>query len=165
MRLIIASLMAAVILAGVASGCQTLTGKSLGQNVDDTTITASVKTKLVGDRALNLTRVNVDTNQGTVYLIGTVENAEQVVVAEPDVARDALKRGEPVQGRERRVRADLEVAVDGREAGEPVDTGQIRVGPDRQVPVDGGHGVEAVDAHEVRVVVHVEAAADARQHR
>ena len=82
MRLIIASLMAAVILAGVASGCQTLTGKSLGQNVDDTTITASVKTKLVGDRALNLTRVNVDTNQGTVYLIGTVENAEQRARAE-----------------------------------------------------------------------------------
>lgn len=63
-------------------------GKSLGENIDDKTITASVKTKLVGDRALNLTRVNVDANQGTVYLIGTVENAEQRARAE-QLARQA----------------------------------------------------------------------------
>jgi hyperosmotically inducible protein len=50
-----------------------MTGKSAGQTVDDATITASVKSKLVAEKATNLTRVDVDTNNGTVYLNGTVE--------------------------------------------------------------------------------------------
>ena len=58
------------------------TGKSAGNNIDDATITASVKTKLVGEKASNLTRVDVDTNNGTVYLNGTVESAEQKSKAE-----------------------------------------------------------------------------------
>jgi hyperosmotically inducible protein len=41
-----------------------------------------VKSKLVADRASNLTRVDVDTNNGTVYLNGTVESAEQKSRAE-----------------------------------------------------------------------------------
>jgi hyperosmotically inducible periplasmic protein len=45
-------------------------------------ITASVKTKLVADKAVNLTRVDVDTNNGTVYLNGTVETTEQKARAE-----------------------------------------------------------------------------------
>ncbi len=61
----------------VLSGCQAMTGKSTGQVVDDTSVTASVKTKLVTDKAANLTRVDVDTNNGTVYLNGTVETPEQ----------------------------------------------------------------------------------------
>jgi osmotically-inducible protein OsmY len=59
-----------------------LTGKTAGQNVDDTTITASVKSKLVADKASNLTRVDVDTNRGTVYLNGSVDTAEQKARAE-----------------------------------------------------------------------------------
>ena len=58
------------------------TGKSTGTNIDDATITASVKSKLVGEKASNLTRVDVDTNNGTVYLNGTVESAEQKSKAE-----------------------------------------------------------------------------------
>jgi hyperosmotically inducible protein len=64
------------------AGCQTLTGKTAGENVDDATITASVKAKLVADRASNLTRVDVDTNRGTVYLNGSVDTAEQKAHAE-----------------------------------------------------------------------------------
>lgn len=73
-----------VLLAVVAvlAGCQTVTGKTAGQTVDDASITASVKSKLVADRAANLTRVDVDTNSGTVYLNGTVETAEQKARAE-----------------------------------------------------------------------------------
>ena len=64
------------------TGCQTMTGKTAGENVDDATITASVKSKLVADKAANLTRVDVDTTRGTVYLNGSVETSEQKARAE-----------------------------------------------------------------------------------
>jgi hyperosmotically inducible periplasmic protein len=66
----------------LAVGCQSLTGKTAGTNVDDTAITASVKAKLVADKPTNLTRVDVDTNHGTVYLNGAVESSEQKTRAE-----------------------------------------------------------------------------------
>ena len=66
----------------LVSGCRTLTGKSAGQNIDDASITASVKVKLVADKATNLTRVDVDTNNGTVYLNGSVDSPEQKARAE-----------------------------------------------------------------------------------
>ena len=71
-----------VVLVAVVAGCQSMTGKSTGTNIDDATITASVKAKLVGEKASNSTRVDVDTNNGTVYLNGTVESAEQKSKAE-----------------------------------------------------------------------------------
>ena len=71
-----------LVLVAVVAGCQSMTGKSAGTNIDDATITASVKSKLVGEKASNLTRVDVDTNNGTVYLNGTVESAEQKAKAE-----------------------------------------------------------------------------------
>jgi hyperosmotically inducible periplasmic protein len=73
---------ALLVLVAFAAGCTSATGKSAGHNIDDATITASVKTKLVGEKASNLTRVDVDTNNGTVYLNGTVESAEQKSKAE-----------------------------------------------------------------------------------
>lgn len=63
-------------------GCQAMTGKTAGQNVDDATITASVKSTLVADKAANLTRIDVDTNSGIVALNGTVESADQKARAE-----------------------------------------------------------------------------------
>jgi hyperosmotically inducible periplasmic protein len=71
-----------MMLASLVVGCQTMTGKSAGENIDDGTITASVKSKLVADKASNMTRVNVDTNNATVYLNGTVETPEQKARAE-----------------------------------------------------------------------------------
>jgi hypothetical protein len=56
------------------TGCQSMTGKTAGQNIDDGGITAAVKAKLVADKVSNLTRVNVDTTNGTVYLNGAVED-------------------------------------------------------------------------------------------
>jgi len=79
---------AVFVLVAVVAGCRSMTGKSAGTNVDDATITASVKTKLVADKASNLTRVDVDTNNGTVYLNGTVDSAEQKSRAE-ELARQA----------------------------------------------------------------------------
>lgn len=75
-------LTALVAIVAVTAGCRTLTGKSAGANVDDTAIAASVKAKLGADKTANLTRVNVDTNNGTVYLTGVVESAEQKARAE-----------------------------------------------------------------------------------
>ena len=72
----------AVVALALVAGCQSLTGKSAGTNVDDSAVTASVKTKLVADKAANLTRIDVDTNRGTVYLTGSVDTAEQKARAE-----------------------------------------------------------------------------------
>lgn len=58
-------------------GCQAMTGKTAGRNVDDATVTSSVKTKLAADKLSGLTRIDVDTNNGTVSLNGVVESAEQ----------------------------------------------------------------------------------------
>jgi hyperosmotically inducible periplasmic protein len=74
------AILLALVLATAA--CQSTTGKSAGTNIDDATITASVKSRLVAEKASNLTRVDVDTNNGTVYLNGTVETPEQKVRAE-----------------------------------------------------------------------------------
>jgi hyperosmotically inducible protein len=82
MRAVIRNTALIVALVLVTAACQSMTGKSAGTNVDDATITASVKSKLVADKASNLTRVDVDTNNGTVYLNGTVESPEQKTRAE-----------------------------------------------------------------------------------
>jgi hyperosmotically inducible protein len=63
------------LLVAVTAGCTSMTGKSAGQNVDDASITAQVKSKLAAEKVATLTKVDVDTNKGTVYLTGNVENA------------------------------------------------------------------------------------------
>jgi hyperosmotically inducible protein len=59
------------------TGCQAMTGETMGQNIDDGAITSSVKTQLGVDRLNTLSRVGVETNNGVVYLTGEVETAEQ----------------------------------------------------------------------------------------
>jgi hyperosmotically inducible protein len=76
----IVAVLLAVVLATAA--CESMTGKSAGTSIDDATITASVKSKLVAEKVSNLTRVDVDTNSGNVYLNGTVESPEQKTRAE-----------------------------------------------------------------------------------
>ncbi len=55
------------------SACVSLTGRSAGRWVDDKTITARVKTALAQAELNTLTRVNVDTYEGIVYLSGVVD--------------------------------------------------------------------------------------------
>ena len=71
-----------VILGVLAAGCRSTTGRTIGENIDDKTILASVKTKLVAEKPSNLTKVDVDVTNGTVYLNGAVESAEQKARAE-----------------------------------------------------------------------------------
>ena len=69
-------------IVSIVSACQSMTSTSVGTNVDDAAITASVKTKLVADNPTNLTHVDVDANRGTVYLTGSVDSVEQRARAE-----------------------------------------------------------------------------------
>jgi hyperosmotically inducible protein len=75
MRKIARSLLPMIGLVWLLSGCQALTGETLGQNIDDTTITSTVKTKLAAEKGITLTRVQVDTNRGVVQLTGVVDSA------------------------------------------------------------------------------------------
>ena len=59
------------------TGCQAMTGATLGENIDDGTLTTYVKTQLASDKLVTLTRVGVETNNGIVYLTGEVETADQ----------------------------------------------------------------------------------------
>jgi hyperosmotically inducible protein len=59
------------------TGCQAMTGETAGQNIDDGTLTTSVKTSLAGERLNTLTRVGVETNNGIVVLTGEVETAAE----------------------------------------------------------------------------------------
>lgn len=70
----------------ILTGCESMTGKTAGQNIDDATITASVQKKLTGDKLSNFTRINVDTDRGVVTLKGTVSSVEEKSRAE-DLAR------------------------------------------------------------------------------
>jgi hyperosmotically inducible periplasmic protein len=69
------SVMLALLLSAV--GCTSMTGETAGQYVDDSTITATVKAKLVGEKAANFTRVDVDTTNKVVSLNGIVESPAQ----------------------------------------------------------------------------------------
>ena len=65
----------------LTGGCTAMTGKTVGENIDDANITASVKAKLVADKVANLTRIDVDTNRGVVSLNGVVESPDQRIRA------------------------------------------------------------------------------------
>lgn len=72
----------ASILALALSGCTAMTGRTAGENVDDASVTAAVKARLVKDDASNLTRVDVDTTRGVVYLNGVVDSSSEKARAE-----------------------------------------------------------------------------------
>ena len=59
------------------TGCQAMTGQTMGETIDDSYITGAVKTQLASDKLVSLTRVEVETNNGVVYLTGQVQTAEQ----------------------------------------------------------------------------------------
>jgi hyperosmotically inducible periplasmic protein len=82
----IPSIVLMALLLAVA-GCTAMTGQTAGQYVDDSTITASVKTQLVSDKAANLTRIDVDTTNQVVTLNGIVETTEQKARAEQLASR------------------------------------------------------------------------------
>jgi len=66
-------LVAMVAIVGCAS---TRTQESTGQYLDDSTITAKVKTAILQDPALKVFQVNVETFKGMVQLSGFVDSAQ-----------------------------------------------------------------------------------------
>jgi osmotically-inducible protein OsmY len=76
------SILPVLALAWVLNGCQAVTGQTLGENIDDTTITTTVKTKLAAEKGSTLTRVSVDTNRGVVQLSGVVASSADRALAE-----------------------------------------------------------------------------------
>ena len=74
-------------------GCQAMTGRTAGQNVDHARISTAVQTTLTADKVSNFTRIDVDTTNGVVYLNGTVQSAEQKARAEQLAGRvDGVKK-------------------------------------------------------------------------
>lgn len=72
---------AALLFAGCAG---TPTKESTGEYVDDSAITAKVKTALLKDDAVKSFEIKVDTFKGVVQLSGFVDNADQKSAAERD---------------------------------------------------------------------------------
>jgi hyperosmotically inducible periplasmic protein len=72
---------ALVLLVAVSAGCS-LAGRTFRTYVDDQTVTAAVKMGLARKEPRTVTRVNVDTFEGTVYLSGEVASAIQKSDAE-----------------------------------------------------------------------------------
>jgi osmotically-inducible protein OsmY len=75
LKAILISIALALLLS--ATGCTSMTGQTAGQYFDDSTITTSVKAKLVADKVANFTRIDVDTTNRVVSLTGVVESPEQ----------------------------------------------------------------------------------------
>jgi len=82
MRTTIKRILPAIALMLLLAGCQAITGETMGENIDDTTITTTVKAQLAAEKGTTLTRVQVDTNRAVVQLSGVVESAADRARAE-----------------------------------------------------------------------------------
>ena len=67
-------------------------GKTVGETIDDASITTRVKTALLNDLAVGVQRIDVDTFKGVVTLSGVVDSAE-----ERDKAIEIAKKVEGVR--------------------------------------------------------------------
>ncbi|MGZ5084994.1 MAG: BON domain-containing protein [Usitatibacter sp.] len=82
------ALLVAVALATTVGCAPTSTHESTGQYVDDTTITAKVKTAIFDDATLKSSEINVETFKGVVQLSGFVSsqaNVDHAVVVAQNV--------------------------------------------------------------------------------
>jgi osmotically-inducible protein OsmY len=67
------ALVLAVVLAVPLVGC----GKTVGETIDDTTITTRIKTAMLNDPAVGGLRIDVDTYKGAVTLSGRVKSQSE----------------------------------------------------------------------------------------
>jgi osmotically-inducible protein OsmY len=74
---ITAWLLAIVLAAPLLGAC----GKTVGQTIDDATITTRVKTSLLNDPDVGGLRIDVDTFKGVVTLSGRVKTKEEEATA------------------------------------------------------------------------------------
>lgn len=64
------TLLAAIVAMPLAAGC----GKTIGETIDDTTITTRVKTSMLNDPTVGGMAIDVDTYKGVVTLSGRVKS-------------------------------------------------------------------------------------------
>ncbi len=78
------SIAAAVVAAALlfSAGCSRDDGKTAGQTVDDSAVSAKVKAAFAKDPGVKATEVKVDTHLGAVQLSGWVSTAEEKSRAE-----------------------------------------------------------------------------------
>jgi hyperosmotically inducible protein len=62
---------------GAESGNAPEPDRTLGAHIDDATITAAVKTRLLDDPQVKGLRIDVDTREGVVFLTGSVRSQEE----------------------------------------------------------------------------------------
>jgi osmotically-inducible protein OsmY len=94
--------LALVLVAPLTAGC----GKTIGETIDDTTITTRVKTAMLNDPQVGAMRIDVDTFKGVVTLSGRVKNQ-----AEHDQALGIARRTSGVV----EVKDALQVVPEGQE--------------------------------------------------
>lgn len=69
-----AALLAIVLIAPLLlAGC----GKTVGETIDDATVTTRVKTAFINDPVVGAARIDVDTFKGVVTLSGSVKSKEE----------------------------------------------------------------------------------------
>ena len=81
------TLLATIVAVPLVAGC----GKTIGETIDDTTITTRVKTAMLNDPAVGGLSIDVDTYKGVVTLSGRVKNP-----AERDQALSLARRTDGV---------------------------------------------------------------------
>ena len=73
---VIATMILASVLAGPLTACSsTSTQQSTGEYIDDVAINDKVRAQLIGDKDLNVFKIDVDTFKGVVQLSGFVNSA------------------------------------------------------------------------------------------
>jgi hyperosmotically inducible periplasmic protein len=72
------TILVTVLCVGCVSlnACQSMTGKTAGETMDDASISSRVQGKLTGDTLSNFSRIDVDTDRGVVTLSGVVNTTE-----------------------------------------------------------------------------------------
>ncbi len=99
---------AALVFLFLAAACSTT--QSPQTQLDDTAITANIKSKLAAERVQTLTNVEVNTTNGVVTLAGQVENE--------DIRRKAEQIARQSEG-VREVRNNLQIAAGAAPASKP----------------------------------------------
>ena len=75
MRKLFKPILPLLVFLMLLAGCQSMTGETVGETVDDTGITTRVKSALAADKGSSLTRVGVETTRGVVHLTGVVQSS------------------------------------------------------------------------------------------
>lgn len=80
MRLLLST--AVMSMIGLLAACQATSGETVMQTMSNASMTAAVQRKLTADRLSNFARVDVESEQGIIYLSGMVHTPEQRMRAE-----------------------------------------------------------------------------------